>query len=319
MAVDRAVLDRGCDFLKAELRKDRPTPRRATRAWLAVALAGRARPVALQVFARRIVQQNCVARGAANLALACRWAGLNEEAERLWATVRGWQPDGTERLALKLNVQIVFGAPFEDCRQTCRRLLALRTGHRWAHTRDTSWAIEALANMLTYVPEQSPVRRVRITVGGKAVLDIADPDRAEEARLSCRLLGRASAGRRAALEIVLAADCDEPMRYAIQAVGMQRLDRLEPEGQRIQLRRSHRNPGGQAADRAVEGRSGRRGAAGGGAGAGRAVRDRRGPAPGRLRVCRRAPYRPLGTAAAHTEYPRRSDLRLLPVTAGRTA
>jgi uncharacterized protein YfaS (alpha-2-macroglobulin family) len=39
------------------------------------------------------------------------------------------------------------------------------------------------------------------------------------------------------LEIVLEADSDEPVRYALRTGGTQRLDRLEPEGKRIRVRR----------------------------------------------------------------------------------
>jgi hypothetical protein len=237
MTVDRSVLDRGCDFLKMSLRGGRLDADTSVRAWLALALAGRAEVIDLQALAQRTLQQEQASPEVrAHLALACRWLGLNEEGERLWAAIRTWQPEGTERTALKLNAQIAFGAPFEDCRQSARRLLALRTGERWNHTRDASWAIEALANMLPYVPDRTPVRRVRVTVGGRAVLDVAAPEELEKLAYRVHLSGERLPAQEA-LEIVLWADCDEPMRYVVRAAGTQRLDRLEPEGKQIQLRR----------------------------------------------------------------------------------
>jgi uncharacterized protein YfaS (alpha-2-macroglobulin family) len=234
--VDRAVLDRGCDYLKAELRKGRLDPEAAARAWLALALAGRADRIDLQGDARLALQAGHGPATAANLALACRWVGLNEEAERLWAAVRRWQPEATDQVALQLNAQVAFGAPFEECRQSARRLLALRSGDRWAHTRDTSWAIEALAEMLTYVPERTPVKRVRVTVGGRAVLDVSTPEELKELAYRVHLPAERLPAQDP-LEVVLSAESDEPVSYALRATGTQRLDKLEPQGTRIKVRR----------------------------------------------------------------------------------
>src|SRR5262249_51267187 len=111
-----------------------------------------------------------------DLALACRTAGLREPGERLWAGTRSWQPAGADQLSLFLSAQIAYGASWEDCRRTSRQLLALRTGDRWEHTRATSWALAALAQLLAYLPERSGVRRVRVEVGGRVVLDLSDRD-----------------------------------------------------------------------------------------------------------------------------------------------
>lgn len=234
--IDRAMLDRGCEALKGELRKGRLDADLAARAWLAVAVAGRAEQLDLQTFAQAALRQ-ASPEARANLALACRWVGLNEEGERLWALIRRWQPEGTDRLALKLNAQVAFGAPFDDCRQSARQLLALRSGDRWEHTRATSWAIEALSNLLAYVPERVPVRHAQVLVGGKPVLDVTDPTELKRLVYRAHLPGEQLPSQDP-LEIVLAADCDEPMRYSIRAVGTQRLDRLEPEGKRIRVQRS---------------------------------------------------------------------------------
>jgi len=79
-------------------------------------------------------------------------------------------------LALKLNTQLAYGASYQACGQTAHELLLHRQGTRWQHTRDTSWAIEALANMLGFIPRQGLVRNVQVVVAGKIVLDIRDAE-----------------------------------------------------------------------------------------------------------------------------------------------
>src|SRR5262249_28316952 len=220
--VDDGVLGRGCDYLRRQLVGGRLAPDLAARAWYALALAGRADAAEMS---RWIGQggEGHSAEARCNLALACRSAGLSELGERLWARVRTWQAAGTDQLALFLSTQIAYGASWEDCRRSSGRLLALRSGDRWEHTRATSWAIEALARMLAYLPERNVTRRLRVAVGGRTVLDLADP--AELRKLVHRV--HLPAGRlpaREGLDVRLSADGPEPVRFTLRAEGIQRLD-----------------------------------------------------------------------------------------------
>ncbi len=241
--VDADVLRRGCDYLRDELRNGKHDAELTARAWYALALAGHADVKELENLARdeaRKVQHDqplvwC------NLALACRAAGLNEAGERLWAKVherlRGsWWGHDTESFALILNTQLAFGAPYGECRTMAERLLARRHGTRWEHTRDTSWAIEALSNMLGYVPDKSLVRKIEVTLAGKTILEVRDP--AELKKLAWRVrLGPDQLPAQEALEIRMKADSDEPIHVAVRASGVQRQDAVLASGDRVKLQR----------------------------------------------------------------------------------
>src|SRR5207237_617125 len=143
----------------------------ASRAWLALAVAGQADAAAL---GKRAGEEIDSPQARCTLALACRAAGLSERGERLWASVRDWRPDGVEDVALKLRAALAFGAPLEECRVGATRLVALRAGLGWGSTRATADAIDALSGMTGYVAGKPPARAVRVLVGGKAVLDVKD-------------------------------------------------------------------------------------------------------------------------------------------------
>jgi hypothetical protein len=231
--VDQGVLARGCAYLRQQLDGRRLAPDLAARAWYALALAEQADPRQLQAWIQRgWAAHSREAR--CNLALACRTVGLSELGERLWAGVRGWQPSGTDQFALMLTTQLAYGASWEDCRRTSQALLALRQGERWAHTRDTSWALEALSLMLGYAPERNAARRVSIEVGGRMVLDVSDPLTLRKHVQRIYLpAGRLPA--REGLDIRVSGDSPEPMHFTLRAAGVQRLDELEPTGTRVRV------------------------------------------------------------------------------------
>jgi uncharacterized protein YfaS (alpha-2-macroglobulin family) len=241
--VDADVLRRGCAYLNEELRTGKHDAELTARTWYALALAGHADVKELEKLAReegRQVQHDqplvwC------NLALACRAAGLNEAGERLWARVHerlrsSWWGHDTESFALILKTQLAFGAPYSECRTMAERLLARRHGTRWDHTRDTSWAIEALSNMLGYVPDKALVRKIEVTLAGKTILEVRDP--AELKKLAWRVkLTADHLPAQEALEIRMKADGDEPIHVAVRATGVQRQDAVLASGQRVKLQR----------------------------------------------------------------------------------
>lgn len=240
--VDQAVLKRGCDYLLEELRTNRHEVDAAARAWYAVALAGHADRTALAALAKQEASSASWRPEAwCRLALACRAAGLNEIGEQLWIRVSTktghWLGHDTETISLRLKTQLAFGARYADCRDSAMRVLSRRSGTRWNHTRDTSWAIEALSDMLGYAADKATVRRIEITLAGKTILEVKD--QAELKKLTWRLrLSAEQLPAQEGLEIRLKADTDEPIYVAVSAVGVQRQDVVLASGKRIQLNRT---------------------------------------------------------------------------------
>ena len=192
--VDDGVLQAGCRYLISKLRsKTGLPPALRARALFALALAGHTdgavKEMLREAGAEALAAQQSQPRALADLALGCRRAGLLEQGERLAAKIQSWQPEATEDLARKLTVQIAYGAPLNSCRATAAKLLALRHGHRWGSTRATSWAVEALAQMLRYDPIPPEAKQVSVTVDGRTVLDLRRPDELKEAVCRVHLSG----------------------------------------------------------------------------------------------------------------------------------
>jgi uncharacterized protein YfaS (alpha-2-macroglobulin family) len=234
--IDRTVLARGCAYLQTPLRNGKLDESLAARAWLALALAGQADRAELRAAARSALDDGHTPEARCRLALACRTANLGEPGERLWALVRDWQPTATEEVALHLSAQIVFGAPLERCHRSAGRLMASRTGLHWESTQATAGALDALAGLLGHVRSDTTAKGVKVHLGGEVVLDLSKP--AELEKLVYRAHAPAehhSAGE--AAEIEMLADCDSRIYYTIAATGVQRLDKVEPIGSAIRVRR----------------------------------------------------------------------------------
>jgi uncharacterized protein YfaS (alpha-2-macroglobulin family) len=243
--VDREVLRRGCEYLLVELRTGKHEPDLIARAWHALALAGHLEAKELETAARKTLGTNPGHAACCDLALACRAAGLAELGEQFWKKARGWQPQNTDAAALWLNTQIAFGASFADCRQTAARLLSQRTGTFWSHTRDTSWAIEALANMLGYAPEKHQVREIEVKLAGKAILSVKKADELKKMLWRVHLTANQLPAQDG-LEITMKADGNDPIHVAVRAVGVQRLDGLAASGKRVRLERRVETLDGEA-------------------------------------------------------------------------
>jgi len=234
--VDAAVLQRGCDFLRQRLKDGNMSHALTARAWHALALAGQTDNKHLDKWARQALVQKHEPDDRCNLALACRAANLNELGERLWSSLKDWEPESTEKISLKLTAQIAHSSTWEDCRHSAQRLLARRNGGYWEHTKATSAAVESLAEMLRYVPQRAVVRRVQVWLNGKSVLHINDP--AELKLLVYHLhLAAGQLPRGETIDLRLAADASEPVHFALSASGTQRMDKLPPTGDRIKVNR----------------------------------------------------------------------------------
>lgn len=235
--VDAQVLERGCRYLHEELRTRKHDAGQVARAWYALALAGHANPKDLDVVAKQALTESPGTYAFCNLALACREAGMPEAGARLWAKARGAHLPDVETRAVYLNAQLAFGEKYDDCRVQAHNLLAQRTGTYWYHTRDTSWAIEALSNMLGFVPMKNAVRKLEVTLGGKTILDVREAGELKKLVHRVHLKGDQVPAQEA-LEIRMKADSDEPIYVSLRATGVQRLDEAMPTGTHVKLRRA---------------------------------------------------------------------------------
>jgi uncharacterized protein YfaS (alpha-2-macroglobulin family) len=225
-------LERGCTYLRGRLRDGKLAEPLVAPVWLALALAGHADTPELRKAADRFRASGEEVR--ATMALACHAGGLREEGERLWQTVHKWEPQSTELLALSLNVKLAFGGQFEDCVQAAGRLLAARRGLGWENTQATAWAVMALSRVSVYAAARPGAKRVRVTLGGRDVLDVKDA--AELLKLVQRV--RVSGGQVPEAAVVeMTVESDETVRYSVVATGTQRQDVLEPDGRELRVRR----------------------------------------------------------------------------------
>ena len=257
VAVDGDVLEKACTFLKDRLWRTHPRKRRLAaelvpRAWLVLALAKRADRKALGKAARIASEKSKDYRGLCNLALACHEARLPLDAKRLWKRVAKWQPENTADLALLLGAQTAFGASAETCHATAARIMAHRVGHRWGNTRATSAAIEAMAGMLGRVKGKVPARRVRIAVAGRVLLDVTNPQHLTEPFYRAKAPRKLLAGVEAAqIELTVGKSDGQPVSYVVSARGTQRLDKIEPLGTSVRIRRRYLTADGKPLTGAV--------------------------------------------------------------------
>lgn len=232
VAVDDRVLARGIDYLRVKLRDGKLSESLIASAHLAVALAGQADTQKLARAAETMNSRSAELR--AQLALACRTAGLREAGERLWRSITNWDPQTTELMALQLTLELEFGAPLNTVFQTAGRLLAARRGLGWENTQATAYAVTALARVMIYARDSKPPRSVRVTAAGKAILDITDP---LELQKLVQRVRRAGDGLPNAAEFVLTCDGGEVVHYTLEASGVQRQDVLGPEGREVRVTR----------------------------------------------------------------------------------
>ncbi len=242
--VDPDVLAGGCNYLNSRLRGAKLDPLLRPSALLALSLAGQADEKMLRDAAKKALATGTPEAAVADLALACRNAGLIEYGEQLAARLGRWQPGSTEDLARKLTVQIAYGAPLDACRATAAKLLARQQGYRWGSTRSTSWAIEALSQMLRYDPAPPKADLVSIAVGGETVLRHNRPEELKKSGAYVHLSGK-KLSTAEGLPVILEVHSKSLAHFTLTATGYQRLDRIEPEGKEIRIRRTLTKPDGK--------------------------------------------------------------------------
>ena len=255
--VDENILNRGCDYLKARLSAKSMSENDAARARLVLALAGQSSVPDLESAVDAVLVSAATSpklvnhQAMANLSLACLEAGQRELASRLWKHARAWDAKTTADLALKLIAQSAFNDSVQSCNATASLLLSQRQGHRWAHTRDTSWAIEALTELVSYAPPVKGSAGLIVEVGGKRVFEIGkdDPRAAAVERVS--LLGD-QCPKEAGAEIVLRTDGKGPMHFAVTAKGVERLDHALPRGDAVKVSRQFELLDGKPVEGAIK-------------------------------------------------------------------
>jgi len=249
IAVNDDVLMRGCLHLAGRIKDGGLGADAAARAWYVIALAGKTTAGDIGDAARAMLKLPAEKRpgdAAINLALACREAGQADLGQRLWVDSRSWKAQSIPQLSLKLLAQSAFGEPVSDCYETARLILAQRQGHRWAHTRDTSWALEAMTELVHYARPTEASPGLTVMFSGKNVLTVAKGaktqavERVHLRRGDLANLRKSEAGERDAAEgagttIVLKSDGDDPFHFAITIKGVERLEHAKPHGEAVKM------------------------------------------------------------------------------------
>ncbi|MEM7015150.1 MAG: hypothetical protein AAF585_27140, partial [Verrucomicrobiota bacterium] len=224
-------------------------------AWLALAIADRdeVREDLRQAAQEFLANEQSPHPELCLMALACHEAGVAEEGNRLWNRVREMEAPQSSApdLAMRLSAQFAYRAPLADCYETARTLTDLRSGYSWGHTRNTSWAIDGLAQILPLLPPPSVEKsesRGLVTLGSVVLLDTSESDR--------NSTGRARAGRRSATftkqwsvpqlpkqetRLRFEHTGEDPHTYTFEAEGVQGAETLEAIGDRIKLSRSYQD------------------------------------------------------------------------------
>jgi hypothetical protein len=242
--VDAGVLARGAAWVKTAFRDGALTGTLAARAWLALAHAGHADATALRPFAEQLLAGDKSSAEARCLtALACKSAGLEDVAARLWARTRDWQPEADEEIALLLKAQVTFGEPLAACQRSAGRLMKLRTGLGWGSTQATAAALDALSLLIALSGKDSAAKSLRVKIVGAEALNLLKPKDGDEV-FRAHLTGDRLA-RQDPAEFELVNEGGGSLYYTVEAVGTQRQDKVEPIGDAIKVSRTFETVAGQ--------------------------------------------------------------------------
>ena len=237
VSVDASVIEKACAFLKVELKFGRLDPELTAWAWDALALAGAADTDGLTVQIRTLQPFNERARG--YLALACDNVNLKTDARFIWTTIKGWQPVIAEDLALKLNLDLAFGE-LPQARDTAAKLSALRHGLRWASTWDTARAIEALSALTTKAPPLAPARSMRVSINGTLIYEAKSQEALQHRIFTVHPSNLADLDRtQKEATVRIEADCPEPVQYALNSTGYQKLSDSAATGTDVRMTRQY--------------------------------------------------------------------------------
>ncbi|HSI85897.1 MAG TPA: alpha-2-macroglobulin family protein [Candidatus Methylacidiphilales bacterium] len=283
VAVNPDVMRRGLAWLTKKLANDSLEESQIPRAWLVLALALPAhtwpgvtqedlQKTAAKYLADHGPKDYLLHDGLAELALACREAGLPPEAAHLWAKARAKKVAGVPSLALRLAGQFAFREPLDACYATARDLTALRIGYQFGSTWDTSRAIDGLARIIPLLPPPAkPADECHATAilgadtsapvtlldsrnaasspntanpSGGTTLPMPAPARGTRQHYASRTLtgGQLSTAR----NVQLIAGGPETYEFMLQAKGWQRSTVMEPVGDAVRLTRAYSMLNGSA-------------------------------------------------------------------------
>jgi hypothetical protein len=211
-------------------------------AHLVLAMAGRPACSDLEGWALNIADRRTLdGRTRCMLALACSQAGLDALGRMHWTKASDWQPTDTVGLAMKLQCQAAFGARADARQATAAALLNRRSGHQWENTRATSYAVEALADLLATAPAAKPAKTVRVELvtGQKrtTLLDAAGDDLAAMVHRVAVPAALLTAAQGATIE--LTADAGEAVNFAVTAAGHQRMEKFQGSGDAVRMTRQY--------------------------------------------------------------------------------
>ncbi len=262
--IDESVVTRGSDYLKKQLSSgalarqsgrlthgSRSVAGREleARAWFVLSLNGTVDRDALAGYVRDRGRDDTFSiSGLCNLALACRAAGLSNEGAQLWGMCKQWEPKTVDEKALYLMGQLQFRERLKACLAMATDLAGDRKGHGWGNTRATSWAIEALAGVVPFVPPSDPSGQkdaLQVWVGERLIIDDSDTaPNAPPANGTFRLvrsvaLGATELAYRTQLPIMCRATGDQRYLYTVSGQGHQHLDEMEAYGESLKITRRY--------------------------------------------------------------------------------
>ncbi len=234
--VDAGVLQRGCDGVAALMSQPDLDPILQARAVLALSRAGRIDAAELTRQIDAAFDAKAPPAALQTLAMAAATLDRPELSRRLWSSLSEWMPDDSAGLAMRLSMQLDLKAPLRDCFATAERLIGRRQGHRWENTQATAAAIAALARLLEYPLPPESFEELSIRVGGKTVLNAADPAALARPHQQA-LLAATQLGGLEALPIEIIARSAQPVRLSLTARGVQRLDQTGACGDALRITR----------------------------------------------------------------------------------
>ena len=246
--IDQAVLKRGLDYLTAELKAGRLESGLLSRAWLVLALAGRADKDALTLAA---TGENLTPGDHCNFALATDAMRLEELSALRLGRIQRWDSDDSDDLALQLQTLLKIDRQLDRATDIAIRLAKNRRGVRWGNTRATSAAIEALSEYLARRPPVKTTAPSEATAllgetpilttwhGGKTRPTFSQATGTDQIAFAHTVNRDTLRGFEITPPIGFAVDGDAPVYFSASASGVQRAEKLERFGVGIRLRRNY--------------------------------------------------------------------------------
>ncbi|MEI7776821.1 MAG: hypothetical protein WCK17_18850, partial [Verrucomicrobiota bacterium] len=114
--------------------------------------------------------------------------------------------------------------------------------NRWASTRGTSAAIEALAELSTRLTFGDPAKSYRIEVGGRNVFTVNKGEALKKMFHEIKLTAEQLGGENR--NIKLTADCPEKVYFTLTASGHEQMNSMEPIGTDVCINRSYNKTDG---------------------------------------------------------------------------